>query len=201
MTQAPETVNPPAPSFPPTALRHQTYPYIAPGKAEPDEGLATGKANMLLYVEMTQHEQFPTNVPVPYTGNFVEPGMKAAACVSSRVFWDAYLLRGASDTLPCLLEDFNRQLFPWHNSLRAKSDQHDFYLHWKFGFGGSGAINQLAHTNMDFGWKKLAPTRWGWGYTQDPESGEDSTWRPVYMGMKGTGTGEPHAQPHDEVIY
>lgn len=95
-TSKPETVNSPAPTFPVSAMKYQNYQYIAPGKQTPEEGLKEGEHNMLLYLGMTQDQQFPREDILEYSGNSVIPQTEGTVCISRDVFWDWYLLRNPS---------------------------------------------------------------------------------------------------------
>lgn len=109
-TRKPESVNELAPTFPPTALKFQTYEYIAPGHSVPDEGLEKGGGNMLLYLQMTEHKEFPKEAIINYSGNYVSSGMDATICIAREIFWDSYLLRRT--TAP-LLNVLNPYTYVW----------------------------------------------------------------------------------------
>ena len=92
-TAKPQSVNQNAPTFPPTALKFQTYEYIAPGKQDPEEGIRKGDSNMLLYyLQMTDHKISPQGNP-NYSGNFVSSAMNGTTCIALEIFWDSSLLR------------------------------------------------------------------------------------------------------------
>ncbi|OGE46921.1 hypothetical protein PENARI_c089G01865 [Penicillium arizonense] len=136
-TKKPETVNKPAPTFPPTALRHQIYKYMAPGALKPEEGLDKGK-NALLYVEMTQNRPWPQDTPLSYSGNFIINNMKATACISPQVFFDSYLLRNvppkAQTDVPGLLQQFNRWLYFFLGNFDVYWNSNDNQWHLRFSF-------------------------------------------------------------------
>lgn len=164
-TRAPETVNPPAPSFPPTATKHQHYKYLAPGSYDPEEGLERGKNNMLLYVEMTGNSPFPQEDILTYSGNFVSKGMKGTVCISRDILWDSYLLRnpylGDSSRLgPPLLREFNRQTYAWIRHFKVVASGSTTGVEWLYGFGrNAGELLQLPEF---FAWKCVSPTKWEW---------------------------------------
>lgn len=110
-TEKPETVNEQAPTFPPTSLKLQTYPYIAPNETEPGEGLGpAGDNNMLLYLQMTDHRHFPDIRLLEYSGNYVSPGMNGTICIGRDIIWDSYLLRHYPSLLLSL---FNAYTYAW----------------------------------------------------------------------------------------
>ncbi|PGH15923.1 hypothetical protein AJ79_02090 [Helicocarpus griseus UAMH5409] len=116
----PGTVNPHAPTFPPTSFIFQTYEYIAPRTTEPHQGLdEEGDKNHLLYLEMTQHLDFPIQRFLPYSGNFVTPPMDGTICISKDIFFGSYLLRKKE---PLLLNVFNKYTYAWIADHKAYDD-------------------------------------------------------------------------------
>ncbi|KAG6040395.1 hypothetical protein E4U41_000679 [Claviceps citrina] len=113
-TSKPETVNEQAPSFPPTSLKLQTYPYIAPNETTPGEGLGpVGENNMLLYLQMTQNRNFPNIRLVEYSGNYVCPGVNGTIIIDRNIIFDSYLFRTKP---PQLLLLFNAYTYAWVGS-------------------------------------------------------------------------------------
>ncbi|KAE8371742.1 hypothetical protein BDV26DRAFT_118076 [Aspergillus bertholletiae] len=113
-TARPETVNEEAPSFPPTSLKLQTYPYIAPNETKPGEGLGTvGENNMLLYLQMTQNRAFPDIRLLEYSGNYVSRGMNGTIVIDRDIIWNSYLFRAYPSQLLTL---FNAYTYAWVGS-------------------------------------------------------------------------------------
>ncbi|KAK9437401.1 hypothetical protein VB005_08390 [Metarhizium brunneum] len=178
-TPKPETVNPPAPTFPPTAMKHQHYKYIAPGKDVPDEGLKLGKNNMLLYLEMTQNQSFPKEDILEYSGNFVTPGMKGTTCISRDVFWDSYLIRNPPlssppGSLPPLLREFNRHTYAWLGGFHIWAKGYVAGVSWSFGFGHTGW--EPPRTPEYFAWKRVSADKWEWKVSDDKSDSDKGTW-------------------------
>lgn len=172
-TDHPSSVNVPAPSFPPTALKHQIYKYIKPGNKEPEDGLEKGGKNVLLYVEMTQNKDWPQAGILPYSGNFVIDDIKATACISSQVFFDSYLLRNVppedNPKLPGLLQEFNRWLFfSVGNSVEdfnAYLADGEWRLRFSFAIGPKNQHHQYPFEEVKkdpnfFAWKRESDTEW-----------------------------------------
>ncbi|KAL3468841.1 hypothetical protein BJX99DRAFT_265773 [Aspergillus californicus] len=97
-TEKPKSVNEQAPTFPPTALKFQTYEYRAPGQDRPPEGLGAGDNNAMLYLQMTDHQDFPSDAILRYEGIFVaagkhgtkfEIGLGASGRNDEFFFWDS----------------------------------------------------------------------------------------------------------------
>lgn len=177
-TNKPETVNPPALTFPPTAMKHQHYKYIAPESEYPKEGLEKDKNNMLLYVEMTQNRSFPRENILEYSGNFMQPGMKGTVCLSRGIFWDSYLLRNSSlqgpyGSMPPLLREFNRHGYAWLNGFYIWASVYKGGLQWSFGFGNDR--QEPEHSADFFVWKRVSPFKWEWHpedeYVHDQDEG------------------------------
>ncbi|KAE9371699.1 hypothetical protein N431DRAFT_467860 [Stipitochalara longipes BDJ] len=98
-TQNPEGAYVKAPSFPPTAMILQSYPYYEDGQIEPVVGLGKGDNNMLLYSEMTNKRPIPKEQKIIWKGNFISPSPtppKTAALatmtIGTQVFWNEFLL-------------------------------------------------------------------------------------------------------------
>jgi hypothetical protein len=183
-TTKPETVNPPAPTFPPTLLKHQHYKYIAQGKSSADEGLDEGKNNMLLYLEMTQNQPFPREDILEYSGNFITPGMKGSSCISRDLFWDSYLLRnsplttagggGNADSPPPLLREFNRHAYAWLGDFHIWASHYTAGISWSYGFGHTDW--EPSHDASFFAWKKVSPTEWEWSLTEEKLGSDKGVW-------------------------
>lgn len=160
-TAKPETVNEEAPSFPPTSLKLQTYPYIAPNQTKPGEGLgAVGENNMLLYLQMTKNRSFPDVRILEYSGNYVSPGMNGTIIIDRDIFWDSYLFR----TIPSqLLSLFNVYTYAWVGSASIPDILAE---QWTIASG--------SHSNDPsfYAWKEIAPNSLTW--TWAPSNGEQS---------------------------
>ncbi|KAK0657829.1 hypothetical protein B0T16DRAFT_69071 [Cercophora newfieldiana] len=97
VTSKPETVQPHAPTFPPTSITYTTYPWIDPTTPrDKDNG---SSANALCYLIMTKNRAPSTATPLlPYTGTWVtadkliDPGRDAIMCISAPQFWGEWLL-------------------------------------------------------------------------------------------------------------
>ena len=163
----PNSVNEAAPTFPPTSLRFQNYEYIKPGGKSPTDGPGDkGDHNVLLYLEMTQHLDLPSD-PLPYSGNFVTPVMDGTICISKEVFMESYLLR---ETGP-LLNTLNQYTYSWiqpdrniHASQRISHPEQ--YLHV-----GPGSAKDRDLSFFRFMPVSGSSTQWMWSpadqYTDD----------------------------------
>lgn len=152
-TANPGSVNEQAPTFPPTSLKYQTYEYIAPGSNEPQEGLGKGDNNMLLYLQMTDNQPFPSAAILPYTGNFVADRMDGTMCVERKIFLDNYLLRQSA---PQLLQSLNGATYAW---VKSTNQTNSLNVQFTIGLGDSG------HSKDFFLWKPdgtSAPFNWSW---------------------------------------
>lgn len=65
---------------------------------------------MLIYLQMTDHQDFPKDELLEYSGNFVSSGMDGTICLGRDIFWDKYLLRRST---PRLLPTFNEYTYAW----------------------------------------------------------------------------------------
>ncbi|KAI1349750.1 hypothetical protein F5Y01DRAFT_316421 [Xylaria sp. FL0043] len=173
-TQNPGSVNEPAPSFPPTALRFQTYEYIAPGQTKPEEGIGNGDSNMLLYLQMTDHESFPDVAVLEYSGNYASRDMDGTMCIGRNILWDKYLLRGFTppSTQP-LLQIFNQYTYAWV----AKADPSSPVLiaNWEIGMGDPSSHS----LNPEFySWKENPQNvmEWTWA-PNEKEQTTQNTWQ------------------------
>ncbi|KAI0114103.1 hypothetical protein GGR51DRAFT_477662 [Nemania sp. FL0031] len=159
-TAKPETVNEEAPSFPPTSLKLQTYPYIAPNQTEPSEGLEDGENNMLLYLQMTKNRPFPAVRLLEYSGNYVSPGINGTIIIDRDIFWDSYLFRSSPSQLLSL---FNVYTYAWVGSASIPDILAE---QWTIASG--------IHSNDPsfYAWKQSAsnPLTWTWA----PSNGEQS---------------------------
>ncbi|KAI0398697.1 hypothetical protein F4802DRAFT_603740 [Xylaria palmicola] len=155
------TVNKNAPSFPPTSLKLQTYPYIAPNQTEPGEGLGeVGENNMLLYLQMTKNRPFPDVRLLEYSGNYVSPGINGMIIIDRDIFWDSYLFRTSPAQLLSLL---NVYTYAWVGSASIPGTAGE---QWDIATG--------LHSNDPnfYAWKQNAfnPLTWTWA----PSNGEQS---------------------------
>ncbi|KAI1075143.1 hypothetical protein F5B20DRAFT_560906 [Whalleya microplaca] len=161
-TKNQESVNELAPSFPPTALKFQTYEYIAPGKTKPEEGLGKGDSNMLLYLQMTDHASFPDVSIIEYSGNYASHDMDGTMCIGRSILWDKYLLRGFTppSTQP-LLQIFNQYTYAW--VAKASASDPVITVNWEIGMG-----DPSRHSNNSefYSWK------------QNPNDSMEWTWAP-----------------------
>lgn len=161
-TTKPQSVNQNAPTFPPTALRFQTYEYIAPGKQEPEEGIGKGDNNMLLYLQMTGRQDFPSQDILNYSGNYVSRGMHGTTCIAREIFWDSYLLRTSA---PLLLQLFNVSTYAW---AKEASVHNQISPEWTIGLGESDHFD----ASNGYCWKATSdpPFDWVW----NPHNSEQS---------------------------
>lgn len=121
----PDTVNTQAPTFPPTSFIFQTHEYLKPGSSTTHDGLdEEGDKNQLLYLEMTQHKDFPVQRFLPYSGNFVTPDMDGTICINKSVFFDSYLLR-TTDSM--LLNILNKHTYAWVKAHKAFRDDYSSF--------------------------------------------------------------------------
>lgn len=171
-TQNPGSVNEVAPSFPPTALKFQTYEYIAPGKTKPEEGIGKGDSNMLLYLQMTDHASFPDVAVLDYSGNYVSGDMDGTMCIGRNILWDRYLLRGFTppSTQP-LLQIFNQYTYAWVNKAQPSSPV--LTVDWEIGMG-----DPSRHSNNSgfYSWKVNPDDvmEWIWAPKESEQAFKDS---------------------------
>lgn len=144
-TSKPGESAPLAPSFPPTAVVFQIYPWKYFDKIV-YEGLQKGGNNVLVYLEMVLSRSLPNTLPLIQNHNFLEPDAHGAMLISSKVFWDAFLLR----TQDALLNSINEYSCPYVNSVGLGESSRGVHLTGDFGVGG-----------------KLEPKQYAWG----PEGG------------------------------
>jgi len=161
-TAKPETVNEQAPSFPPTSLKLQTYPYIAPNQTKPKEGLGpVGENNMLLYLQMTKNRAFPDIRLLEYSGNYVSPGINGTIIIDRNIIWDSYLFR----TTPSqLLPLFNTYTYAWVGSAKIPDILAE---QWTI------ALADTSHSSdaSFYAWKQDAsdPLTWTWNPSNDEQ--------------------------------
>ncbi|GIK05329.1 hypothetical protein Aspvir_009436 [Aspergillus viridinutans] len=116
-TEKPQTVNPLAPTFPPTSIDYSVYPWKDPVYPLPPSN--NSNSNALCYLIMTSKETPPVPPQIAYTGTWVntdpsEPGRGAILCMSDALFWESWLL-------PLLqvinratqIQPYNPHLIPW----------------------------------------------------------------------------------------
>lgn len=166
-TQKPQSLNQNAPTFPPTALKFQTYEYIAPGENTPDEGIGKGDNNMLLYLQMTDHRDFPNQAILEYSGNFVSSGMNGTTCIGREIFWANYLLRTSK---PLLLHTFNPSTYAW---VKAASVENKVNPTWTIGLGESDHFSD----SSKYCWnaKSGNPFEWTWSPDNSEQSYNENT--------------------------
>lgn len=173
-TAYPESVNTDAPSFPPTALMFQTYQFLSPGSNKPTVGLVEGKRNMLLYLNMTQHKDFPIERYLDYSGNIVPSTIDGSICIGKDIFWNSYLVR---NDLPLLLNVLNKVTFAWVKSVSI--DYNGFKASYSADYGvgpGSG----LDDAKEFYTWDAVDDLNWKW--TQKPHKYDDMGWGGVFDG-------------------
>ncbi|PYH73601.1 uncharacterized protein BO88DRAFT_449471 [Aspergillus vadensis CBS 113365] len=154
-TSDPSSVNEDAATFPPTSLKFQTYGYIAPGKTEPDEGIGAGDNNMLLYLQMTDNQAFPSDPFLAYSGNFAAAGMDGTMAIDRSIIWDSYLLRTTSE----LLNTLNHATYVWVKTADVDSTTNP---NWEIGIGDS-----IHSASPDFfSWNPTGTMSWSWGLPQ-----------------------------------
>ncbi|KAI9929452.1 hypothetical protein MW887_000923 [Aspergillus wentii] len=195
-TRTPEDINNEAPTFPPTSLKFQTYEYIAPGKAEPEEGIPAGDNNMLLYLQMTDNQPFPTTAILPYSGNFASKGMDGTMCIERGIFWDKYLLRTIP---PELLHTLNHATYVW---VEHADVDHPTKPDWVIGTGDS---THSASPDF-FHWEPNGTLDWTWGLPQ--KKSEQHYWKHHIvgdsdgtLGIDCTTYNTMSAQPGSNVIH
>ncbi|KAL4745721.1 hypothetical protein BDW72DRAFT_198384 [Aspergillus terricola var. indicus] len=167
-TNDPRSVNSDAPTFPPTSLKFQTYEYKAPGhESEPGkDGIGVGDNNVLLYL-ITDNEDIPNIIGLPWNGNLVEDGKEGTVCVATKLIWDDYLLRKTS---PLLLHSLNQAIYA-----RIKSTDQSNSLNLKFdiGIGSFGRSNDFYYWEPVHTWADMAnPVQWTWA-PNEPEQTDD----------------------------
>ncbi|KAL4769098.1 hypothetical protein BDW60DRAFT_210335 [Aspergillus nidulans var. acristatus] len=166
-TNDPRSVNSDAPTFPPTSLKFQTYEYKAPGhESEPgQDGIGVGDNNVLLYLQMTDNEDFPNIIGLPWNGNFVEDGKEGTVCVATKLIWDGYLLRKTS---PLLLHSLNQATYAWIKS----TDQSDsLNLKFDIGIGSSGRSNDFFYWEPLYTWADMVnPVQWTWAPNESEQT-------------------------------
>ncbi|KAL4746998.1 hypothetical protein BDW72DRAFT_197155 [Aspergillus terricola var. indicus] len=151
-TEKPETMNNSAVSFPPTSLQLQTYEYLGPGQAEPVEGIEEGANNMVLYLQMIDHQRFPTEAVLNYSGNYLSAGMDGTMCIERAILWDKYLLRQAP---PQLLHMLN---VPTYAFVESTDLSNPLSPRWNIEFGGSSHPQDASF----FEWKSDGRRKWSW---------------------------------------
>jgi hypothetical protein len=166
-TQVPQQAYGNAPSFPPTDLIFQCYPYYAKGQTVPTEGLGpAGDNNMLLYLEMTDLRPPPKERSLNYSGNWSTPSIPGSMCISTQVFWNEYLLR--DDTMGPLLTMMNKAT--WVEALKTSASYGlTCYFSWTQG------INQ-PHPDSFYDWvPKSDGTGWTWNQTTNQSDTDNSS--------------------------
>lgn len=159
-TDKPQTVNEEAPSFPPTSLKLQTYPYIAPNETKPGQGLGSvGENNMLLYLQMTDNKPFPDDRILEYSGNYVSKGMNGTFIIDRNIIWDSYLFR---TTAPKLLPMFNVYTYAW---VASASNTNLFGEQWSIGLGDPSHSSDASF----YAWKQSDTDALTWTWTPSNE--------------------------------
>jgi hypothetical protein len=166
-TAKPDSVNEQAPSFPPTSLKMQTYPYIAPNETKPGEGLGpAGQNNMLLYLQMTKNRPFPDIRLLEYSGNYVSAGINGTIIIDRNIIWDSYLFR---TTAPKLLSLFNAYTYAWVGSASIPDILAE---QWKI------AVGDTSHSadSSFYAWKPSAsdPVAWTWTPSHEEQTYHDT---------------------------
>ncbi|OJJ75795.1 hypothetical protein ASPBRDRAFT_38097 [Aspergillus brasiliensis CBS 101740] len=172
-TDKPETVNEEAPSFPPTSLKLQTYPYIAPNETKPGQGLGSaGDNNMLLYLQMTDKRPFPDVRLLEYSGNYVSKGMNGTIIIDRDIIWDSYLFR---TTAPKLLSQFNVYTYAW---VASASNPNLFGEQWSIGLGDPSHSSDASF----YAWKQSGSDNLTWTWTP---SNEEQKYNNTYQSDAG----------------
>ncbi|PWY66691.1 hypothetical protein BO83DRAFT_367079 [Aspergillus eucalypticola CBS 122712] len=168
-TDKPKTVNEEAPSFPPTSLKLQTYPYIAPNETKPGQGLGSvGENNMLLYLQMTDNQPFPDVRVLEYSGNYVSKGMNGTFIIDRSIIWDSYLFR---TTAPKLLPMFNVYTYAW---VASASNPNLFGEQWSIGLGDPSHSSDASF----YAWKQSDTDALTWKWTPtNEEQGYNHTYK------------------------
>ncbi|KAI5461886.1 hypothetical protein BGZ63DRAFT_356267 [Mariannaea sp. PMI_226] len=94
-TDQPATVNPNAPTFPPTSIDYAVYPWKDPSNPLPPNN--DSDSNALCYLIMTNNATPPVPPQLPYSGTWVdadapETGRDAILCMNKSQFWAGWLL-------------------------------------------------------------------------------------------------------------
>ncbi|EEU35081.1 uncharacterized protein NECHADRAFT_82426 [Fusarium vanettenii 77-13-4] len=94
-TEDPKSVNPTAPTFPPTSIDYGTYPWKDP--TNPQAPNNDSDSNALCYLIMTNNARPPVPPSLPYSGTWVdadatETGRGAILCMNNAQFWEGWLL-------------------------------------------------------------------------------------------------------------
>ncbi|KAI9648027.1 hypothetical protein NHQ30_002655 [Ciborinia camelliae] len=163
VTGKPQTVNGDAPTFPPTSLKFQTYPYIAPGQTEPQQGIGKGDNNMLIYLQMTDHQSLPKDL-LEYSGNFVSSGMDGTICLGRDIFWDKYLLRSST---PRLLPTFNDYTYAWVSNYSIPSNM---VCSWNIGMAPGHVSDQSVY---NWNANSSNPLEWSWNPSRSEQAVHD----------------------------
>lgn len=171
-TAYPDSVNPAAPSFPPTSLMFQTYPFISPGASEPEVGLVLGQRNMLLYLNMTRHKSFPIERYLDYSGNHVPSTIDGSIIIEKDVFWNSYLIR---QDLPLLLNVFNKVTHAWVNSVWV--DYNGFKTSYGATYGVGPGSSSDAAWNF-FAWERVDDLNWNWNKSYHKK--DDKGWGGIF---------------------
>jgi hypothetical protein len=165
-TKHPAKAYPNAPSFPPTDLIFQCYPYYAEGQKIPTEGLGpAGDYNMLLYLEMTGNRPPPKERSLTYTGNWATPSIPASMCISTEVFWNDYLLQDS--TMGPLLVLMNQAT--WVEAVATTADY--FKDSYSYTIGA-----HFGHDSDFWAWTpKSNNLGWTWSQTQQQTAKDHSS--------------------------
>lgn len=180
----PEKAAPHAPTLVPTSMVHQNTPYFATGAQQPitdlfgpDKDIADN--NMLLYLEMTDHEPMPANAlntfsnwVVPRTGGKL---MDGSVSIARDRFFKKYLLPK--------LDIINR-----NTSVDAKRASHDGFnlteITFHFELGKSFDDDALP---SDYAWKETNdPLQWTFERTTGKDSGNPATIMQIYGALSCT---------------
>lgn len=173
-TGDPGSVNAPAPSFPPTGLKFQTYEYVAPNETKPEEGIGKGDNNMLLYLQMTDHESFPDVAILEYSGNYTSRDMDVTMCIGRDILWDKYLLRGLTPSTQPLLQIFNQYTYAWVDQVKGSNPV--LTVDWKIGMGDP---NHHSTDPKFYSWSRINSNdykEWTWNPNEN-EQKFDHQWQ------------------------
>lgn len=158
-TSNPQDVYHAAPTFPPTDKLYQTYYYLGSSTSSPVEGLDVGDKNMLLYLEMTDHQPFPKERYLDYSGNWTTSDIPATMCIGSSIFFDSYLMRSMSgsgllsklnyatyiEAISCFCDYGTDSEFRWNYSKRDHSSDLSFFDWKRSGSGWEWKLETYAH--------------------------------------------------------
>lgn len=119
---------------------------------------------MLIYLQMTDHQDFPKDELLEYSGNFVSSGMDGTICLGRDIFWDKYLLRRST---PRLLPTFNEYTYAWVSDY---SIPNNMACSWDVKME-SGHVSDTSFYNWNV--NSQNPLEWTWNPNRSEQSVHD----------------------------